>query len=1231
MKIKSWGSIKSIFMQADGVDLMLMALGLIGAVGDGFITPMIFFICSKLLNDFGGFSFNDETFIQAISKVFSLSLLYVACASLVICFLEGYCWTRTGERQAAKMREKYLIAVLRQDVGYFDLNVTSTSDAVTSVSSDSLVIQDFISEKLPNFLMNVYAFVGSYIVGFVLLWRLTIVGFPFIVLLLIPGLMYGRALINISRKIREEYNVAGSIAEQAIASVRTVYAFSSEKKMIENFSNALQGSVKLGLRQGLAKGIAIGSNGITYAIWGFMTWYGSRLVMKHGSKGGTVSTVIVCVTFGGTSLGQSLSNLKYFSEAFVAAERMIKLIKRVPDIDSNNLEGQILEKTRGEVEFNHVKFTYPSRPLTTIFDDFCLRVPSGKTVALVGGSGSGKSTVISLLQRFYDPIAGEILIDGMPIHKLQVKWLRSQMGLVSQEPVLFATSITENILFGKEDASMDEVVEAAKASNAHNFISQFPNSYKTQVGERGVQLSGGQKQRIAIARAIIKSPIILLLDEATSALDSESERVVQEALENASVGRTTIVIAHRLSTIRNADIICVVQNGRITETGSHDELLEKLDGHYTSLIHLQQMENKESDININVSVKEGQQRSLGKDLKYSPNEYIHSTTSSNIVTDFSDMTPKDNKSRVPSFKRLMAMNRPEWKHALYGCVGAALFGAVIPIYAFSTGAMVTVFFLTSHEEMKEKTRIYVLVFVGLALCTFLTNISQHYNFAYMGEYLTKRIREHMLGKILTFEVNWFDEDENSSGAVCSRLANDANVVRSLVGDRMSLLVQTISAVSITCTIGLVISWRFAIVMISVQPLVVVCFYTRNILLKRMSKIAINAQDESTKLASEAVSNIRTITAFSSQERIIELFKRAQEGPRRESARQSWLAGIMLGTSQGLITCVSALNFWYGGKLVADGKMVSKEFLEIFMIFSSTGRLIAEAGTMTKDLAKGSDAVASVFAVLDRCTTIEPENLDGYVPKKIKGQIRFLNVDFSYPTRPDVTIFKNFSIDIDAGKSTAIVGPSGSGKSTIISLIERFYDPLKGIVKIDGHDIRSYHLRSLRRHIALVSQEPTLFSGTIRENIMYGGAYNKINESEIIEAAKAANAHDFIISLSGGYDTYCGDKGVQLSGGQKQRIAIARAVLKNPSVLLLDEATSALDSQSERVVQDALERLMVGRTSVVIAHRLSTIQNCDMITVLDKGEVVECGTHSSLLAKGPMGAYFSLVSLQRTLG
>ncbi|KAL9239953.1 hypothetical protein vseg_014223 [Gypsophila vaccaria] len=1230
------GSIWSIFMHADGVDWMLMTLGLIGAVGDGLTIPLMLFVTSELMNNIGGgISFNNNdpsTFTNNINKNAAV-LCKVAAGAWVASFLEGYCWTRTAERQAARMRYRYLKAVLRQDVAYFDIHVSSTSEIITSVSSDSLTIQDAISEKVPNFVRNTSTFLGAYVTSFLLLWRLAIVGFPFVILLIIPGLMYGRISMGLARKLSAEYKNAGNVAEQAISSIRTVYAFVGETKTMAKFSAALEGSVKLGLRQGLAKGIAIGSNGVTFAVWAFNTWYGSKLVMYHGAQGGTVFAVGLALAAGGLSLGLSLSSIKYFSEAASAGEKIMEVIKRVPEIDSENMNGLKLENVSGEVEFKGVEFAYSSRPDSIIFHSFSLVAPAGKTVAFVGESGSGKSTAVALLQRFYDPLGGQILLDGVAIDKLQLKWLRSQMGLVSQEPALFATTIKENILFGKVDATTEEVIEASKASNAHNFISQLPQGYDTQVGERGVQMSGGQKQRIAIARAIIKKPRILLLDEATSALDSESERVVQEALDKAAMGRTTIIIAHRLSTIRNADIIAVLQNGKVIEMGSHEELIQLQDGIYTSLVRLQQTAQSSDTASMSSSIfnnldfrgsSSSRRQSI---LSRSSSANLVGSSRYQNVNGLDEEPNGHGKLPVPSFRRLLAMNLPEWKQACLGCFGALIFGAIQPLYAFAMGSMISVYFLKDDEEIKRKTTIYASCFLGLAVLSLPVNITQHYNFAYMGEYLTKRVREEMLSKMLTFEVGWFDQDENATGSLCSRLAKDANVVRSLVGDRMALLFQTISAVVIAFTMGLIIAWRLAIVMIAVQPIIIVSFYTRRVLLKSMSKKAIKAQDESSKLAAEAVTNLRTVTAFSSQYRILDMLKKAQEGPRKESIRQSWYAGIGLGTTQGLNICAWALDFWYGGKLVSQGYLTAKELFETFMILVSTGRVIAEAGSMTTDLAKGSDAVGSVFAILDRVTRIEPDDAEGYTPNKISGHIELRDVEFAYPARPDVVIFNKFCLKIEPGKSTALVGQSGSGKSTIIGLIERFYDPLKGIVKIDGRDIKTYSLRSLRKHIALVNQEPTLFAGTIRENIMYG-ADDKINESEILDAAKAANAHDFISSLKDGYDTSCGDRGVQLSGGQKQRIAIARAILRNPTILLLDEAMSALDSQSEKRVQDALESVMVGRTSVVVAHRLSTIQNCDLIAVLDSGKVVEKGTHSSLMGKGPKGAYYSLVNIQR---
>nr|ABD33400.2 Cyclic peptide transporter [Medicago truncatula] len=1200
------GSIRSIFMHADGEDWFLMILGTIGAIGEGFNAPLILYICSHMINNIGSSSTMDvDTFIHNINK--------------------GYCWTRTSGRQAARMRYKYLKAVLRQEVAYFDLQVTSTSEIITSVSNDTIVIQDVLSEKVPNFLMNISLFIGSYIVAFTMLWRMAIVAFPSVILLVIPGIIYGKVLMGLSCKIREEYNQAGTIAEQTISTIRTVYSFVGENKSMFAFSNALQGIVNLGLKQGLAKGLAIGSNGVVFAIWSFMCYYGSKLVMYHGAKGGTVFAVGASITVGGLGLGASLLNIKYFSEACSAGERIKRVIERVPKIDSNNTKGEILNNVFGEVEFDHVEFAYPTRPETIILKNLCLKIPAGKTMALVGESGSGKSTVISLLQRFYDPIGGEIRLDGVAIRNLQIKWLRSMMGLVSQEPALFATSIKENIIFGKEDATEDEIVEAAKICNAHDFISLLPQGYNTQVGERGIQLSGGQKQRIAIARAIIKKPRIFLLDEATSALDTESEKMVQQALENATNGCTAIIIAHRLSTIQNADIVAVVDDGRVNEIGSQDELLENENGIYSSLVRLQQTNKSKTQSDETVTAtftNVDTDITCLVDPTSSAEDHIsvHQASTSNNKNE-EDVKQLNNPV---SFWRLLLLNAPEWKQAVLGCLSAMVFGAVQPVYAFAMGSMISVYFQTDYEELKNKIKIYSLCFLCLSLISLVVNVGQHYNFAYMGEYLTKRVRESMFSKMLTFEVGWFDREENSSGAICSRLANDANVVRSLVGDRMALLVQAFSAVATAYTMGLIISWRLNLVMIAIQPIIIACFYTRSVLLKSMSSKSMKAQQQSSKIAAEAVSNHRTITAFSSQDRILKMLETSQQDPIQENFRQSWFAGIGLGFSQFLLSCSWAMNYWYGAKLVADGNITRKALFESFMVVVSTGRVIGDAGSMTKDLAKGVDVVSSIFAILDRSTKIKPDNPNGFKPDTLMGHIELYDVHFAYPARPNVAIFQGFSIKIEAGKSTALVGQSGSGKSTIIGLIERFYDPIKGNVTIDGTNIKSYNLKSLRKHIALVSQEPTLINGTIRDNIAYGTTTcDNIDETEIIEASRVANAHDFIASLKDGYETWCGDKGVQLSGGQKQRIAIARAMLKNPKVLLLDEATSALDNNSEKVVQDALNKVMVGRTSVVVAHRLSTIHNCDVIAVLEKGKMVEIGTHKALLDKGPFGAYYSL--------
>ncbi|KAG5521979.1 hypothetical protein RHGRI_034262 [Rhododendron griersonianum] len=468
------------------------------------------------------------------------------------------------------------------------------------------------------------------------------------------------------------------------------------------------------------------------------------------------------------------------------------------------------------------------------------------------------------------------------------------MGLVNQEPVLFATSIKENILFGREGASMENVIAVAKAANAHSFITKLSKGFDTQVGQFGVQLSGGQKQRIAMTRALLRDPKILLLDEATSALDAQSEEQVLLALDQASIGRTT-----SFNTQGQYD-------SSSAKWKSSSPVMEK--------IHVG---NEALSFEVQTHVDSG-----GENMK---------------------------KSSYPpaSQWRLLQMNASEWKVSLLGCFGAAGYGLVQPTYSYFMGTPMSVYLLKENHK----------------------------------------------------------------------------------------------------------------------PLVIGCFYAKNTLMKNMSEKAQKAQNKGSQLASEALLSHRTIAAFSLQERMLSLFAVTMEGPGKEIITQSWFSG----------------------------------------------KTIADAGNMTSDLAKGSRTVISVFAILDRKSEIDPDDQEGIrVDRDIEGNIDLRNVFFSYPSRPNEMIFRSLNLKIDAGKTVALIGNSGSGKSTIIGLIERFYDPLKGSILIDGVDIKAYNLRSLRSRIALVSQEPTLFAGTIRQDIAYGK--EDATESELREAANLANAHEFISSM-----------------------------------------------------------------------------------------------------------------------
>ncbi|CAF4365467.1 unnamed protein product, partial [Rotaria sp. Silwood2] len=441
-----------------------------------------------------------------------------------------------------------------------------------------------------------------------------------------------------------------------------------------------------------------------------------------------------------------------------------------------------MHNIHGDIEFDNVNFVYPSRKDVSVLRNFSFIARAGQTTALIGSSGCGKSTSISMILRYYEPSSGRITIDGQPITDYNVKQLRQNIGVVSQEPILFGTSIYENIRFGKLNATRTEIEQAAREANAHNFIMQLPNKYDTLVGERGIQLSGGEKQRIALARALVKQPTLLLLDEATSALDNVSEKIVQEALDRACKGRTTIVIAHRLTTIQNAHQIYVLDKGSVIEQGTHETLIAKEGGKYQTMIKSQKMERINDDQDDMMSIQKATDEEEKSILERSR------LLSDSLTIDVNQKNSRPQRRRFVFF-RLLSMNSPEWITILIGCIACLLFGASQPVFAFLLCKIVNAFKYCSTFERRHQVLITSFLFLLLGVLAFILRFLQYTAFAISGSKLTERIRSKAFACLLRQEVAYFDRPENSSGAICVRLSSDALAVQEMTGTRLGAICE----------------------------------------------------------------------------------------------------------------------------------------------------------------------------------------------------------------------------------------------------------------------------------------------------------------------------------------------------------------------------------------------------------------------------------------------------------
>ena len=1257
----------SLFRDATRPERILMIFGICCALAAGTGLPLFSLVFGNMTNNLGPTQSGINTGLVDTAATQASYFVYIGLGIFFTLGVSMSIYLSLCEKISCRIRKSYFNALIKQEIGWFDM--LNPNELAAKVALDTQTVQKGIGEMIPTFFQSCATVIGGFVMGFARGWELSLVllgALPFIAL---AGGLFAYVLTSMKHLVDKAYVHAGGLAEQSLNAIKTVKALCSEDFELQNFTLELRKGVLVIRRFGCIAGVAMGFLFFSFqSDHGLGFWFGSWLIehQRYNEVAGRpynlgdVMTIFICITMGSMILAQIPPPIKSFVQAKDSGANIFYVIERKPRIPINDPKKQICSRVEGNITFKDVEFSYPTRPEQQVLKGVNIEIQRNKKTAFVGESGSGKSTLVALIERFYDPNAGGVFLDGTDIRQFNLNSLRKKIGYVGQEPVMFSGTIKENLLYGKEDATEDEMLEALKKAEAYSFVMGKDKKLDTFIGLGGGQLSGGQKQRLAIARAILKNPPILLLDEATSALDRENEMAIQKTLDSIAGGRTTVVVAHRLTTIQDADRIYVMNNGEVAEYGTHHELLN-MHGKYEALVKLQLTQNEEEKNKY----KKDSFSSSQKDIVMKKQASFTAKKKEEIVEKkpekLKEMQEKKLKEEIEMLKKTGELKKKSkrvfrrifteyilkhWYLSFVGYTFSLISGGVQPIMAILFGNMMEKLVLIAYPQYREKARedvdFYAGMFVVLGIGAMIANAITMFFFLQMGEKVSMELKTNTYDKTLKRNMAYFDKPENNPGIISSRISFETQNINRLIGSFMGVICNGIGAFICGIIISFIYSWQIALLAMGLSPILVIGQWIQGKIHTGFAKSE-EAYNEAGAIVMEAACNIRTVASFCNEEMFIKKFNEKIDGPMSESSRKGIISGFAFGLSQFLMFSFFAVIFYVGAVLQdSQGVGIKEFFVSLFAIIQAAGAT-GGSSNFLPDVGEAVVSAEKIFEILDSKDSenyTKPIDLTGVA---IKGNIEVKNIWFKYPNA-DKYLFEDFSLNVPAGKKIAFVGPSGCGKSTLFQLFMCFYPVEKGDILIDGVSIYKMDVKQLRSLYGVVSQEPTLFQGTVAYNIRYNTP--NLTLDNIRNAADKANALKFIESNqfdvveeahsplkdpkkkkkktkkeeeeqnknSGtGFDRQVGSKGGQISGGQKQRIAIARAIIKNPKILLLDEATSALDTQNEAIVQESLNNLMIGKTSVVIAHRISTVKDSEEILMFGDGKVVERGKYENLVA------------------
>ncbi|KAJ2996459.1 hypothetical protein NUW58_g973 [Xylaria curta] len=1144
---------------------------------------------------------------------------------------------------SSALRLAYVKALLELPVSLLDTQPPGQIAAIITATANTLQIG--ISEKLAIIIQTLSLLVTALIVAYTHNWKLSLVTSSGLLLITICYCVTIPFLVRNMKQVEDANIKASAVASETFTSIRMVAACDAEMKVVERYRKWVDEANRRGLR--LSGIIAIQQATIYFSVYSTFAlafWFAVKLLTNYEIENvGAAITILMCVTMIAMGVGNIAAPLSAAARAAGAARILFNGID-APRPVTTGFKHPEASATENIVLWN-VNFTYPTRPNLKVLDNLNLIIPAGKVTAIVGPSGSGKSTIVALIQRWYEMDGdmgdkklilyfrnGSVTVGGRKLTDLDLKWWRSQIGLVQQEPFLFNQTIFENVasgLIGSEWEDSDitikrELVQAAcKEAYADEFISRLPDGYETPVGDAGIKLSGGQRQRLAIARAIIKQPKILILDEATSSIDVRGEKVVQAALDRVSQNRTTIMIAHRLATVKKADNIVVLAKGKVVQWGNHESLMAAIGGPYWLLTQSQELRMGEDSHADDISeITEEEKRTM--DLMTLDKSKDDKFGGDGTVDDGAAWIPK---GIFRSFGTLLLEQERSLPWYMIMLFGALIAGASPPVQAYIFANLIASFALWG-SLLREITTFWCLMFVVLASAAALGYFCLGFASTRVAFHITSAYRLEYFRNIVSKTVAWFDGDGRSIGALTGLVASDPTQLQELLGTNITFTIISVLSVIGCLVLSFYFGWKLTLVAISsAMPLALAAGFYRIRVEKKFEMMNLHVFAESAKFATESVGAIRTVTALTLEDMICQRYEVLLQNHVKEAFKRARFATLIFAASDSLPLLAMAFVLWYGGTLLISGEYMTFNYLVVYIAVVQGAMGAGQWLSFAPNIAQAAAAANRIQAmrVPDRISgsgTARSLKTAGDNDQGVRIELR--DVWFKYPTR-DVPVLNGLNMTIAPGQFAAIVGPSGCGKTSIISLLERFYQLTSGQITFDGIDIDDINLTDYRKAISLVAQEPSLFDGTIRENIVLGVDADSITDDTLHQVCRDAGIHDFIVSLPDGYNTKAGIKGILLSGGQRQRISIARALIRNPRLLLLDEATSNLDSATEKMVQAVFERTKKDRTMIVVAHRLATIQNADVIFVLGDGQVLETGTHLSLLQK--RGVYYSMCQAQ----